>query len=89
LICDSAVFQRFRRLAKKGVWQIIFNTLAVSDDTKWLMIDSTIIRAHQHSAGALKKTVSKKVRRQGEVVVDLPPKFTLLATTKASLCGLF
>jgi transposase len=59
----NSVFQRFKRWANKGVWQIIFNTLAVSADTKWLMIDSTIVRAHQHSAGALKKTVGKKVRR--------------------------
>jgi len=31
---------------------MIFNTLAVDADTEWLMIDSTIIRAHQHAAGA-------------------------------------
>jgi transposase len=48
----NSVFQRFRRWAKKGVWQMIFNTLAVNADTEWLMIDSTIIRAHQHAAGA-------------------------------------
>lgn len=48
----NSVFQRFRRWAKKGVWQMIFNTLAVDAETEWLMIDSTIIRAHQNSAGA-------------------------------------
>ena len=48
----NSVFQRFRRWAKRGVWQMIFNTLAVDADTEWLMIDSTIIRAHQHAAGA-------------------------------------
>ncbi len=58
----NSVFQRFRRWAKKGVWQMIFNTLAVSEETQWLMIDSTIIRAHQHSSGALKKTVGKKAK---------------------------
>ena len=31
---------------------MIFNTLAVDVDTEWLMIDSTIVRAHQHTAGA-------------------------------------
>jgi transposase len=48
----NSVFQRFRRWAKKGVWQMVFNTLAADADTEWLMIDSTIIRAHQHAAGA-------------------------------------
>ncbi len=48
----STVDKRFIRWSKNGIWQIIFNTLAVDADTEWLMIDSTIIRAHQHSAGA-------------------------------------
>lgn len=49
-----SVHKRFLRWAEKGVWQMIFNTLAVSADTEWLMIDSTIIRAHQCAAGAKK-----------------------------------
>jgi transposase len=48
----NSVHRRFRRWSRKGIWQIIFNTLAVSADTEWLMIDSTIVRAHQHAAGA-------------------------------------
>ena len=48
----SSVHKRFVRWSKKGVWQMIFNTLAVDADTEWLMIDSTIVRAHQHAAGA-------------------------------------
>ena len=48
----SAAHKRFMRWSKKGIWQMIFNTLAVDADTEWLMIDSTIVRAHQHAAGA-------------------------------------
>ncbi|MBX3330278.1 MAG: transposase [Nitrospira sp.] len=48
----SGVHQRFRWWANAGIWQMIFNTLAVDADTEWLMIDATIIRAHQHAAGA-------------------------------------
>ena len=48
----STVHKRFIRWARKGVWQMIFNTLAVDADTEWLMIDSAIVRAHQHAAGA-------------------------------------
>ena len=50
----KTVHKRFIRCAKSGVWQMIFNTLAVDIDNEWIMIDSTIIRAHQHAAGALK-----------------------------------
>lgn len=32
--------------------QMMFNALAVDADTEWLMIDATIIRAHQHAVGA-------------------------------------
>lgn len=56
----NTVHRRFRRWSKKGVWQMIFNTLAANADTEWLMIDSTIIRAHQHAAGA---KGGKKLRR--------------------------
>lgn len=47
-----SVHKRFLRWSIQGVWQMIFNTLAVDADTEWLMIDSTIVRAHQHAAGA-------------------------------------
>jgi len=46
------VHKRFKRWADKGVWQMIFNTLVEAADMEWVMIDSTIVRAHQHAAGA-------------------------------------
>ena len=42
------------RWSKAGVWPMIFNTLAADADTEWVMIDSTIVRAHPHAAGAKK-----------------------------------
>lgn len=52
----SNTHKRFMRGTKAGVWQMIFNTLAVFDaDTEWIMIDTTMIRAHQHAAGPRKK----------------------------------
>jgi transposase len=50
-----SVHKRFIRWSKAGVWQMIFDTLSADADTEWVMIDSTIIRAHQHAAGAKKK----------------------------------
>lgn len=40
------------RWSKRGVWQRIFEHLAEDADNEYAMIDSTIVRAHQHSAGA-------------------------------------
>jgi transposase len=47
--------RRFSRWAKSGVWQRVFERLAGDADTEYAMIDSTIVRAHQHSAGARKQ----------------------------------
>jgi transposase len=48
----KAVHTRFTRWAKRGVWVAVFAHLASDADPEYAMIDSTIVRAHQHSAGA-------------------------------------
>jgi len=48
----NSVFQRFRRWAKNGVWSRIFEILIEDPDLEHLIIDATIIRVHQHAAGA-------------------------------------
>src|SRR6266567_1677711 len=39
----NSVFQRFRRWAKKGVWQSLFNELIEDPDFEYLIIDSTLV----------------------------------------------
>ena len=56
----NSVYQRFRRWSKKGVWESLFKALADDPDNEYSMIDATIVRAHQHSAGARKKGVKTK-----------------------------
>ena len=34
------------------VWERVFEALARDADNEYVMIDSTIVRAHQHSSGA-------------------------------------
>jgi len=46
------IHTRFRRWAKRGVWERVFQIVAEEADNEYAMIDSTIVRAHQHSAGA-------------------------------------
>ena len=55
------IHRRFSRWSKAGVWERVFKHLATEADNEYAMIDSTIVRAHQHSAGAQKKP--EKTRR--------------------------
>jgi transposase len=57
------VHRRFSRWAEAGVWEAVFQHLAADADNEYAMIDSTIVRAHQHSAGAKKKRA--RTRRSG------------------------
>ncbi len=68
----NSIHRRFRRWSKRGIWQMIFNELALTADTEWVMIDSTIVRAHQHAAGARKQRVTTKIRKNGKPLVAAP-----------------
>jgi transposase len=56
----NTVFQRFNRWANAGVWLRVREALGGDADLESLLLDSTIVRAHQHSAGAQKKRGSKR-----------------------------
>ncbi len=49
------VHRRHSRWSATGVWQDVFHVLSEDQDNEYVMIDATIVRAHQHAAGALKK----------------------------------
>ena len=57
---------RFSRWGRTGVWQRIIDAVSKDADLQALFLDSTIIRAHQHAAGAQKNTAR---RRSGARVV--------------------
>lgn len=48
----NSVFQRYNRWCKRGVWERVFDILGMDPDLENLLLDSTIVRAHQHAAGA-------------------------------------
>jgi transposase len=50
----DSVFRRFSRRSGKGVWRRIFEAMSDDPDFEYLIVGSTIIRAHQHAAGAKK-----------------------------------
>ena len=64
----NSVWKRFRRWAIAGVWERIMAALADDDpDFECVIIDGTIIRAHQHAAGGKGEF---KSRRSGDRVGD-------------------
>jgi transposase len=45
---------RFNRWAKRGVWMTAFKALAAKPPQSLHLIDSSVVRAHQHAAGGKK-----------------------------------
>lgn len=56
----NSVFRRFARWSDAGVWAQVFATLAQDADFEEVFLDTTIVRAHQHAAGAPKKRGSRR-----------------------------
>jgi transposase len=50
----TTAYNRFNRWAKRGVWLEIFEALARRSPSSLALIDSSIVRAHQHAAGGKK-----------------------------------
>ena len=50
----TTVYNRYNRWAKQGVWLRIFETLARRSLDSLHLIDSSVVRAHQHAAGGKK-----------------------------------
>jgi transposase len=62
----NSVWRRFDRWARKGTWRKLFGHFQ-DEDLEWLILDSTVIRAHPHAAGAKKKAagVTRRWARVG------------------------
>jgi transposase len=54
----NAVWRRFDRWARAGVWRKVFDALQ-DPDVEWLVLDSTVIRGHPSAAGAQKKRATR------------------------------
>lgn len=51
----QTVKRRYYRLIEAGTLDRLLEAICKECDLEWIMIDSTIIRAHQHAAGARHK----------------------------------
>ena len=58
----NSVWKRFDRWARKGTWARVFEALQ-DPDLEWLVLDSTVVRAHPCAAGAEKKRTAPAGKR--------------------------
>ncbi len=63
----NSVFRRFRRWATKGVFESLFKSLSDDPDFEYAIVDGTIVRVHQHGAGA---RGGLKIRPSADRAVD-------------------
>jgi transposase len=47
---SKTVHKRFTRWAKAGVWEKVFASLTGDPNNRYLMLDTTLVRAHQQAA---------------------------------------
>lgn len=61
-VAVKEAYTRFSRWGKNGVWQRVTKAVSDDQDLEVLFIDSTVVRAHQHAAGA-QKNIDSEVSR--------------------------
>lgn len=52
----NTIYRRFADWASKGIWYKMLYYFARDPDMEYIMVDSTVLRAHACAAGAVKKT---------------------------------
>jgi transposase len=56
----NSAFRRFSRRCNHGVWGRMLESLGSDSELSNVLLDSTIVRAHQHSAGPKRGKVRKR-----------------------------
>src|SRR5919202_1032259 len=80
------VHPRSSRRARAGVWERTFEHLAGEADDEDAMLDSTIVRAHQRSAGAVKEAAGA-AGRSGAAGAGWAPRSAPRSTRSATRPG--
>ena len=63
----NSTFQRFRRWAKRGIFERLFEALSDEPDFEYALIDGTIVTVHQKASGAKGGLKIRRSADQGAV----------------------
>ena len=77
----KTVFNRFSNWSQRGHWAAIFKALQIRVDEDGVIIDASVIRAHQDSAGG---KGGSSAMHWVVLEVESPPKFTPSSTRRAA-----
>src|SRR5215207_3584226 len=57
----KSVHKRFTRWAQAGVWERVFESLTGDPDNQYLMLDTTLVRAHHQALGRSRGGLTTKI----------------------------
>jgi transposase len=83
--CWERIYRRFRRWALSGRWEALRKECGLRIGSERLLIDSTIVKAHSHAAGALKRTGGQKMEALGRSRGGFTTKLHALVTESGQL----
>ena len=79
--------QALRPMDGKGVWRRMRESFADDPDMEFILIDSTVARAHHSAAGALRKRGVSRPKPSEGAEADSARKSTRRLTSAADRCG--
>jgi putative transposase len=79
----NSAWRRFDRWSARGVWERLFAAVADDPDLEYVVLDATIVRAHQHAAGA---KGGPRLRPSAARAAAFPPRSTSRSTRSATPC---
>ena len=77
----TTAYNRFNRWRKAGIWDGLMDAIVKAHDGKVQMIDSSIVRVHQHASGPKKRV---EIVAWAEAEAASPRRSTRASTRKAA-----